>query len=105
MAHVGMSDSVLTCCTVFKPQGTIVDMLEDVNTGVGWVMQKISNYGGDPERVYLVGQSCGGQLCSLATLIQVCLPAVIIIITILIITTIIIVKALSSQGWVRVKQV
>lgn len=52
-------------------QGTIVDMLEDVNTGVGWIMQKISNYGGDPERVYLVGQSCGGQLCSLATLIQV----------------------------------
>lgn len=52
-------------------QGTIVDMLEDVNTGIGWVLQKISNYGGDPERVYLVGQSCGGQLCSLATLIQV----------------------------------
>lgn len=56
-------------------QGTIVDMLEDVNTGVGWVMQKISNYGGDPERVYLVGQSCGGQLCSLATLIQVLLTS------------------------------
>lgn len=29
-------------------QGTIVDMLEDVNTGINWVMQKISHYGGDP---------------------------------------------------------
>ena len=54
-------------------QGTIVDMLEDVNTGIDWVLQKISNYGGDPEQVYLVGQSCGGQLCTLTTLIQVLL--------------------------------
>ena len=46
-------------------------MMEDVNTGIGWVLQKISNYGGDPEQVYLVGQSCGGQLCTLTTLIQV----------------------------------
>lgn len=52
-------------------QGTIVDMLEDVNTGINWVMQKISHYGGDPEQVYLVGQSCGAQLCSLTTLLQV----------------------------------
>ncbi len=46
-------------------------MLEDVNTGIGWVLQKISNYGGDPEQVYLVGQSCGGQLCTLTALLQV----------------------------------
>ncbi|DBA78860.1 hypothetical protein WJX77_001686 [Trebouxia sp. C0004] len=62
----------LVCCLDYRncPQGTIVDMLEDVNTGIGWVLQKISNYGGDPEQVYLVGQSCGGQLCSLTTLLQ-----------------------------------
>lgn len=68
-----MHKAIAPTCISARPtvQGTIVDMLEDVNTGVGWVMQKISNYGGDPERVYLVGQSCGGQLCSLATLIQV----------------------------------
>lgn len=58
-------------CLGWLLQGTIVDMLEDVNTGIGWVLQKISNYGGDPEQVYLVGQSCGGQLCSLTTLLQV----------------------------------
>ena len=46
-------------------------MLEDVNTGINWVLQKISHYGGDPEQVYLVGQSCGAQLCSLTTLLQV----------------------------------
>ena len=53
-------------------QGTIVDMLEDVNTGINWVLQKIGHYGGDPEQVYLVGQSCGAQLCSLTTLLQAC---------------------------------
>ena len=58
---------------VLSLQGTIVDMLEDVNTGIGWVLQKISHYGGDPEQVYLVGQSCGGQLCSLTALLQVLL--------------------------------
>lgn len=27
-------------------QGTIMDMLTDVNTGIGWVMEKIGQYGG-----------------------------------------------------------
>ena len=27
-------------------QGTIMDMLTDVNTGIGWVMEKIGHYGG-----------------------------------------------------------
>ncbi len=45
-------------------------MLEDVNTGIAWVCRKIERYGGDPERIYLVGQSAGGQLASLALLNQ-----------------------------------
>lgn len=35
-------------------------MLEDVNTGIAWVLRKVERYGGDPDRVYLVGQSAGG---------------------------------------------
>ena len=52
-------------------QGTIGDMLEDVNTGIAWVLARCVAYGGDPERVYVVGQSCGAQLGTLALLTQV----------------------------------
>lgn len=47
------------------------DMLEDVNTGIAWVLHRIQYYGGDPANVTVVGQSCGAQLASLAITIQV----------------------------------
>lgn len=53
------------------PQGTMSDMLEDVNTGIAWVLRRIQYYGGDPANVTVVGQSCGAQLSSLAITIQV----------------------------------
>ena len=46
-------------------------MLEDVNAGVGYVLRRAVLYGGDPARVFLVGQSCGAHLLSLAALTQV----------------------------------
>lgn len=46
-------------------------MLEDVNTGIAWVLRRIQYYGGDPANVTVVGQSCGAQLASLAITIQV----------------------------------
>lgn len=52
-------------------QGTISDMLEDVNTGIAWVLARCHAYGGDPMRVYLIGQSCGAQLGTLALITQV----------------------------------
>lgn len=45
-------------------------MLEDVNTGIAWVNRKIERYGGDPDNIFLVGQSAGGQLALLALLNQ-----------------------------------
>lgn len=45
-------------------------MLEDVNTGIAWALRKLERYGGDPEQVWLVGQSAGGQLAMLALLNQ-----------------------------------
>ena len=55
----------------FPPfQGSALQMLEDVNTGIAWVVRKIERYGGDPDSTYLVGQSAGGQLAMLALLNQ-----------------------------------
>lgn len=48
-----------------------MNMLEDVNTGISWVLRKIDRHGGDCENVVLVGQSAGGQLASLAMIRQV----------------------------------
>jgi Carboxylesterase family len=51
-------------------QGTVVDMVQDVSQGIEWVLQNVARFGGDPSRVYLMGQSCGGHLCTLALLLQ-----------------------------------
>ena len=52
-------------------QGHLLDMLRDCNTGIRWVLNHCHQHGGDPSRVYLVGQSCGAQLASLAMITQV----------------------------------
>ena len=51
-------------------QGNLEDMLEDCNTGISWVMRHISSRGGDPNRLYIVGQSAGGQLGALTLIAQ-----------------------------------
>eukprot|EP00775_Hariotina_reticulata_P013750 gene13750-13869_t len=63
---------IIVTCLDYRnfPQGSALDMLEDVNTGISWVLRKIDRFGGDPERVWLVGQSAGGQLAMLALLNQ-----------------------------------
>jgi acetyl esterase/lipase len=43
-------------------------MVQDVSQGMEWVFQNIARFGGDPSQVYLMGQSCGGHLCTLALL-------------------------------------
>ena len=53
-------------------QGNLEDMLEDCNTGISWVMRHISSRGGDPNRLYIVGQSAGGQLGALTLIAQAC---------------------------------
>jgi carboxylesterase type B len=52
-------------------QGKATDMMEDVNTGIAWVLEMCQYYGGDPGRVHLVGQSAGAQLLGLAIISQV----------------------------------
>lgn len=52
------------------PQGTVLDMLCDVNTGISWALQNASLYGGDSSCVYLVGQSAGAHLGALCLFAQ-----------------------------------
>lgn len=48
------------------PQGTISDMVEDVSQGISFVCKNIAEYGGDPNRIYLMGQSAGAHISSCA---------------------------------------
>ena len=52
-------------------QGTMLDMMRDVNTGIRWILHHTHFHGGDPNQVYLVGQSCGAQLAAMAMITQV----------------------------------
>jgi hypothetical protein len=47
-----------------------MDMVDDVTNGIAWVLGNVSKFGGDPEQVHLMGQSCGGHLTALALLQQ-----------------------------------
>jgi acetyl esterase/lipase len=40
-------------------------MMEDCQAGIGWVLRNIEGFGGDPKRVFIMGQSCGGHLAAL----------------------------------------
>lgn len=64
-----------TCTTLFlalTEQGNALDMLEDINTGISWVLHRIGEFGGDSANVHLCGQSAGGHLAAVALLSQVC---------------------------------
>ena len=51
----------------------MLDMLRDCNTGIRWVLNHTQQHGGDPSRIFLVGQSCGAQIAALALITQVLL--------------------------------
>ncbi|MBS0482269.1 MAG: alpha/beta hydrolase fold domain-containing protein [Proteobacteria bacterium] len=41
------------------PDGAWPHMLQDTASAVGWVHDHVASYGGDPDRVFLMGQSAG----------------------------------------------
>ena len=43
------------------------DILGDANEALAWVAREISNFGGDPTRLVLGGDSAGGQIAALLT--------------------------------------
>ncbi|XP_028769481.1 isoprenylcysteine alpha-carbonyl methylesterase ICME-like, partial [Neltuma alba] len=52
------------------PQGTISDMVKDVSQGISCVVNTITDYGGDPNRIYLMGQSAGAHISACALMDQ-----------------------------------
>jgi acetyl esterase/lipase len=50
------------------PQGIFPAFVQDAALAVRWVKDNIANLGGDPDRVYLMGQSAGAQIAALIAL-------------------------------------
>jgi hypothetical protein len=44
------------------PRVTVEGMVGDIDTSISWVLQNIDKYGGDKEKVVVVGQSAGAHL-------------------------------------------
>ncbi|XP_020222427.1 isoprenylcysteine alpha-carbonyl methylesterase ICME [Cajanus cajan] len=63
---------IIVACIDYRnfPQGTISDMVNDTSQGISFVISNIANYGGDPNRIYLMGQSAGAHISSCALLEQ-----------------------------------
>lgn len=49
----------------FRPEVSVVEMAADAARAVVWVMANVRAYGGDPERIFLMGHSAGAHLASL----------------------------------------
>lgn len=44
------------------PDGTVEDMVGDVRHALSWVRKEITNYGGDPGNIHLMGHGLGAHL-------------------------------------------
>uniref|UniRef100_A0A2N9J049 protein-S-isoprenylcysteine alpha-carbonyl methylesterase n=1 Tax=Fagus sylvatica TaxID=28930 RepID=A0A2N9J049_FAGSY len=63
---------IIVACVDYRnfPQGTISDMVKDASQGISFVCNHIAEYGGDPNRIYLMGQSAGAHISACALLDQ-----------------------------------
>lgn len=63
---------IIVACIDYRnfPQVTIGDMVKDASQGISFVCNHIAEYGGDPNRVYLMGQSAGAHIAACALLEQ-----------------------------------
>ncbi|KAK2998615.1 hypothetical protein RJ639_024616 [Escallonia herrerae] len=63
---------IIVACIDYRnfPQGTISDMVKDASEGISFVCNNIIEYGGDPNRIYLMGQSAGAHISACALLEQ-----------------------------------
>jgi arylformamidase len=72
-AHVGFKPEAFTQAGyVFisanyqlSPQAVFPTHVQDVARAIAWVVKNIRTYGGDPERIFLMGHSAGGHLATL----------------------------------------
>ncbi|KAH7841756.1 hypothetical protein Vadar_033951 [Vaccinium darrowii] len=63
---------IIVACIDYRnfPQGTMSDMVKDASEGISFVCNHIAEYGGDPNRIYLMGQSAGAHVAACALLEQ-----------------------------------
>ncbi|KAK5817981.1 hypothetical protein PVK06_022911 [Gossypium arboreum] len=63
---------IIVACVDYRnfPQGTISDMVKDVSQGISFVCNLIDRFGGDPNRIYLMGQSAGAHISACVLLEQ-----------------------------------
>ncbi|KAK4804299.1 hypothetical protein SAY86_004116 [Trapa natans] len=63
---------IIVACIDYRnfPQGTISDMVSDASQGISFICNNIAEYGGDPNRIYLMGQSAGAHIAACAILEQ-----------------------------------
>ncbi|XP_031742461.1 isoprenylcysteine alpha-carbonyl methylesterase ICME isoform X5 [Cucumis sativus] len=63
---------IIVACLDYRnfPQGTMSDMIKDVSEGISFVFNNIEEYGGDINRIYLMGQSAGAHIAACAVVKQ-----------------------------------
>ncbi|KAK4777906.1 hypothetical protein SAY87_018093 [Trapa incisa] len=63
---------IIVACIDYRnfPQGTISDMVADALQGISFVCNNITDYGGDPNRIYVMGQSAGAHIAACALMEQ-----------------------------------
>ncbi|KAK6129095.1 hypothetical protein DH2020_037168 [Rehmannia glutinosa] len=59
---------IIVACLDYRnfPQGTISDMVNDVCQGIAFICHNIVEFGGDPNKIYLMGQSAGAHISACA---------------------------------------
>ncbi|KAL9226009.1 hypothetical protein vseg_001868 [Gypsophila vaccaria] len=63
---------IIVACIDYRnfPQGTMRDMIDDASRGISFICKNIAEYGGDPDRIYLMGQSAGAHIAACALVEQ-----------------------------------
>jgi len=66
LGRIFMGEGVLVVAPDYRqfPQVRVDEMLSDVDRAIQWTFDHCHEYGGDPERIYIAGQSAGAHLTS-----------------------------------------
>ncbi|KAK9063765.1 hypothetical protein SSX86_017637 [Deinandra increscens subsp. villosa] len=69
--HLSGTDVIVACIDYRNyPKATISEMVNDASRGISFVCNNITEYGGDPNRIYLMGQSAGAHIAACALVEQ-----------------------------------
>jgi arylformamidase len=60
--NAGAHYAVLDFINVIEAGGSLFPMVEQIRRGIAWVYKNAASFGGDPNRIYIVGRSSGSHL-------------------------------------------